>query len=599
MFNDTKKLNPKQAEAAHHPGGPILIAAGAGSGKTHTLISRIKYLLDDLRVPPSRILAITFTNKAALEMQRRIASPPELFIGTFHSFGARLLRREAQRAGRTDRFTIFDNDDSFSLLKQVLRAMNLSKETYNPPAMHALIGTVKNECALPEHAALNNAKIDPAAFTALFNEYEQALKNNNAFDFDDLIEKPVRLLRAEDDVRQKYAARYDHILIDEYQDINNAQYELVRLLAGTHNNISVVGDDAQSIYKFRGADFRNFLNFERDWPNAKIVLLEENYRSTPTILEAANSIIKNNVFQKQKNLWTGNPEGERIRVYAAQNENDEAEWIVKSAVARMRAGIALENMAIIYRTNAQSRALEQTLIAAGIPYRIFGGIRFYERKEIKDIVAGLRFAENPQDTVSAERIAKNFSQAKSRRILDHMPRLAAELTVIQLIDYFLDSTEYLEYLNNNYKNAEERLENIQGLISFAEPFGNKGLSAFLEQITLMQSHDAPQGKTGVNLMTIHLSKGLEFETVFIAGASEGILPHHRSYGTPEELEEERRLMYVAVTRAGRELAISFSNIPSRFLYEIPGNIIDFVNVKNKEGRGQPLPDEEELWLDYE
>lgn len=615
-------LNSQQRAAAEHPGGPLLIAAGAGSGKTHTLTSRIYYLLSTLAVPPEKILAITFTNKAAEEMRRRVIQDSrfriqDLFIGTFHSFGARLLRLEARRLGRTADFAIFDENDSLSIVKGIIKSYNLPKEDYAPPAVRALISNAKNELASRESHIKECGLMDSETVTALFADYELMLEKNNAFDFDDLIEKPVRLMQAHPDFLAVMQARYLHILIDEYQDINTVQYKLVRALAHKHQNISVVGDDAQSIYAFRGADFRNFLNFERDWQNATVVLLEENYRSTPTILAAANAIIKNNTLQKQKNLWTKNPAGDLIRVYAATDENDEAEWVVKEILKLTTSQVVnLENIALIYRTNAQSRALEQTLIAAGIPYRIFGGIRFYDRKEIKDILAALRLANNPADTVSAERLRKNFSKGKAVLLLHHLPDVGKTKTIIELIDYFMNTTHYLEYLKNNYQNYEDRLENIQGLISFAENFEGGDLTNFLEQATLAQGHDTPQGRKGVNLMTIHLSKGLEFNTVFVVGASEGTLPHHRSYETLEGMEEERRLMYVAITRAEKNAFLSFSNIPSRFLHEIDGDLIRFTNAENKSSRGylgrrrgagramgagraRTLPNEDELWLDYE
>lgn len=590
-------MNERQAEAARHPGGPLLIAAGAGSGKTHTLTERLRYLLNGLRVLPHRILAITFTNKAAEEMKRRANAPKELFIGTFHSFGARILRAEARRLGRSAGFTIFDEDDAASVLKRIGKNRNLSKETCGPAVLLRIVGKTKNEFVTPEAAAKGVRDIDPETARAVYDDYEAALKENNAFDFDDLIEKPVRLFREYPATLALYRGKYDHVLVDEYQDINAAQYELVRMLVGEHGNLSVVGDDAQSIYAFRGADFRNFLNFERDWPNAKIVLLEENYRSTPLILEAANDVIGNNKAQRKKNLWTKNAQGEKISVYAAKDEYAEAEWIVKTALTGTHKGTPLESCAIIYRTNAQSRPIEQALIAAGVPYRMFGGIRFYERKEIKDIVAGLRLAANPLDSVSAERLNKNFSKGKSRLLIDALPKMG-DVAPAEIIDWFVLNTNYMDYLKNNYRNAEERIENVQGLLVFARNFAQTGLTAFLEQATLTQSTDNPNGKTGVNLMSIHMSKGLEFDTVFVAGVSEGILPHHRALSSGGEMEEERRLMYVAITRAAKRLHLLFTNIPSRFLYEISGDLIEFVNTKASAAR-KGLPDEEEMWLDYE
>ena len=599
-MNTSKNMNDRQAEAAYHKGGPLLIAAGAGSGKTHTLTQRLHYLLNELKVPPARILAITFTNKAAEEMKKRAGAPKELFIGTFHSFGARLLRAEARRLGRSVGFTIFDEDDTGSLLKKIGKNRNLPKETCGPAVLSRLMGKVKSEFIAPEMAAKGTRDLDPDTARACYEDYENLLKENNAFDFDDLIEKPVQLFRNYPEVLELYRGKYDHVLIDEYQDINASQYELVRCLAGGHGNLSVVGDDAQSIYAFRGADFRNFLNFERDWPAAKIVMLEENYRSTPLILEAANDVIGHNKTQRKKNLWTKNAQGEKIQVFAAENEYMEAEWIVKTAITNWRKGKPLESMAVIYRTNAQSRPIEQALISAGVPYRMFGGIRFYERKEIKDIVAGLRLAANPLDTVSAERLDKNFSKGKSRLLIDALPKMGSA-SPSEIIDYFVSNTNYLDYLKNNYKNSQERIENVQGLLTFARDFAKDGLAAFLEQATLAQSHDNPSGKTGVNLMSIHMSKGLEFESVFVAGVGEGTLPHHRALSSGGEMEEERRLMYVAITRAAKHLHMSFSNVPSRFLYEISGDLVEFVNNKVSSNRPnrQGMPDEEEMWLDYD
>lgn len=595
-------LNPRQLEAVKHGGGPLLIAAGAGSGKTRTLTSRIAYLIES-GVQPENILAITFTNKAANEMKGRILEDSKLktensklFIGTFHSFGAKILRQEHKFFDRTKNFTIFDDDDGLSLIKKLLKNRNLDRDKYNPLIIQNRISKIKSELTNHKDSTLID---DRQLVEKIFDDYERVLAQNNAFDFDDLIEKPVKLLRLNLDILEKYQNQYHHILVDEYQDINTAQYQLIRLLAKKHKNLSVVGDDAQSIYAFRGADFRNFLNFERDWPEAKIVLLEENYRSTPTILRAANEIIKNNKLQKQKNLWTQSLEGAPIKIFAADDEPTEAEWVVHQIQnLRPSQGLRLEQVAVLYRTNAQSRAIEQALIYSRIPYQIFGGLRFYERKEIKDIVAGLRVANNPQDTVSAERLIKNFSKGKSSILLENLPRLAKELTTIQLINYFINNTDYFDYLEKNFRNHRERLENIKELLAFATNFSNQaeGLGSFLEQISLAQSHDQPEGERGVNLMTIHLAKGLEFDHVFLIGCSEGTLPHHRSYNTAEELEEERRLMYVAVTRAAKNLFLSFSHLPSRFLYEIPPELISYDGPQfNK----QNSADDEDLWIDYD
>ncbi len=569
----------------------------------------MSFLIDELLVPAERILAITFTNKAAEEMRRRTGASTGTFVGTFHSWGARLLRHEAQALGRSHAFTIFDEDDASALIKHIVKNRNLSKDTCNIPVIARFIGTIKNELISPHDAAKNcPSELNPETAIAIWEDYEQALRKSNAFDFNDLIQKPVQLFLEHPETLAVWQGKYDHILIDEYQDINAAQYQLVKMLAQCHRNLSVVGDDAQSIYAFRGADFRNFLNFERDWTGATVIMLEENYRSTPIILEAANCIIKNNIVQKPKNLWTKNPGTDRIRVYAAEDENQEAEWIVKAILTETRMKTLLENIAVLYRTNAQSRAIEQTLVAAGVPYRIFGGIRFYERKEIKDIMAALRVAANPSDTVATERLVKNFSKGKSTGLLEVLPRMGGTANAEAIINHFLHSTDYIAHLKNNYKNFRERIENVQGILAFARQFAEKGLTAFLEQATLTQSTDNPKGNRGINLMSIHMSKGLEFDAVFVAGASEGILPHHRSYSSAGEMEEERRLMYVATTRAAKRLSFSFTNIPSRFLYEIAGDLIEFVNTternKNPLASGlrrtsAPMPNEDDLWLDYE
>ena len=455
-MNYLQNLNSKQKEAVVYESGPLLIAAGAGSGKTKTLTSRIIHLIET-GVRPENILAITFTNKAANEMKNRIMNYElgigGLFVGTFHSFGARILRKEHKFLDRTTNFSIFDNDDGLSLLKQVMKNLNLNKEKFNPITYENKLSKIKSELTKPEDEL--ELKI--------YEEYEAALQKNNAFDFDDLIEKPVKIFLKHPEILKKYQNQYQHILVDEYQDINTAQYQLIKLLAQKHQHLSVVGDDAQSIYAFRGADFRNFLNFENDWPEAKVVFLEENYRSTPTILEAANGVIRNNQLQKQKSLWTKNPAGEKIRLFAAEDETAEAEWVVSQIRNLLRLNLGkLEEVAILYRTNAQSRAIEQELIVNRIPYQIFGGIRFYERKEIKDIVAGLRLANNPQDSVSAERLIKNFPKYKSQNLLENLPRLSRELSTVQIINYFINNTDYFEYIEKNYKNYQERLENIRG-----------------------------------------------------------------------------------------------------------------------------------------
>lgn len=610
-------LNPAQIEAVNHKNGPLLIAAGAGSGKTKTLTALLATLLAD-GVNPGLIIAVTFTNKAAEEMKNRVLNlesgiwkpksgtwnknrmqnskfriPNLPFIGTFHSLGVRILREEARLAGRNEKFSIFDDDDSLRLVKNVVRKLDFATDKYRPAVVAAKISRIKNELSSPKEAGLD------MKYAKIFECYEDELMKNNAFDFDDLIEKPVRILSMHPHILEKYRKKFQYLLVDEYQDVNMSQYQLIKLLAGEHKNIFVVGDDAQAIYGFRGSDFRNFLNFERDWPGAKIILLEQNYRSTKTIIAAASALIAKNKMQKPKTLWTENPQGRAIVVKEARDENEEAEWIVKqieSEIWNVEYGIKnndsqiinskfqIPSVAVLYRTNAQSRALEQALIEHDIPYEIFGGLRFHARKEVKDITAGLRYALNPRDEISRERIEKTFSRNVSGPLLKRLPGVAKTLSASELIEFFLTSTNYIAYLERNSTNPTERIENVQELMKLA---GGVDLPTFLERMSLLQSGDQPQNsrfqilgsKFLVRLTTIHLAKGLEFENVFIAGCNEGLLPHQMSMGSAEEMEEERRLMYVAMTRAKKNLCISFYDLPSRFLGELPPELLEFQGTK--------------------
>ena len=604
-------LNPAQKEAVDHKDGPILIAAGAGSGKTHTLTNRLKKLVKN-GVKPENILAITFTNKAANEMRERVFGKQEaknknqgpLFIGTFHSLGARILKKESKLVERTPTFTIFDSDDSLSLIKKLMKEADIDKEQYSPTLLQNKISTVKNEMIDP------GEYLDKIALR-IFEKYEASLIKNNGFDFDDLIEKVAKIFETHPQILEKYQNEFRYILVDEYQDVNPSQYKLVRLLAQKHQNLSVVGDDAQSIYGFRGSDFRNFLNFEQDWPNAKIVKLEQNYRSAGNIITAASAVIKNNKFQKPKDLWTENPAGSLIKIVGAESAEEEASWIAdaiqklaisNSQLKSSRSQITnyqLPITAVLYRTNAQSRSIEQEFIVRQIPYKIFGGLKFYERKEVKDIVAALRIAFNPQDSLSAERISKTFNKDVAAYLNQELPRLGKELTILELINFFLKNSHYFEYLDKHHKNSKERQENVNELINFASGF--KNLGEFLERVSLLQSADSPAKQSMingqmsvVNLMSVHLAKGLEFGNVFVIGCNEGLIPHQMSYGSQDELEEERRLMYVAMTRAKKELCLSFFNIPSRFLYEIPPELTETINLS----RGKKeLPDEDEMYLE--
>ena len=597
-----KDLNPFQKEAVEYGDGPLLIVAGAGSGKTKTLTSRLLNLLKNGAEPQS-IIAITFTNKAADEMRDRvyklISSQVDkvksenlqtykftnLFIGTFHSLGAKILRKDGKFFGRTIGFTIYDSDDSLRIIKGIIKNFNLDSKKYSAPQMQRKFSAIKSELVdLTEESADSYDTI----IKALFNEYELALKNNNAFDFDDLIEKVVRLFREQEEVFKKYQKEIKHVLVDEYQDINTAQYHFVRLLAQSHNNISVVGDDQQSIYKFRFSDFRNFLNFDRDWPGAKVVLLEQNYRSTGNIIKAASAVVANNKYQRPKTLWTENSDGELIKIIEHENSDFEASYVATLINSKLNfSNNKPASVGILYRTNSQSRAIEQALIENEIKYRIFGGLRFYERKEIKDIVAGLRYGLNPKDSVSLERLEKNFNKKIYLEFKKNLPQKSENVSPLEVIGYIIKTSDYFGYLERSYLNFKERRENIEELMNFAANF--KSLGDFLERVSLLGPLDnkdsAQTADVHVNLMTVHLAKGLEFDEVFVIGCNEGLLPHQMSYSSGDEIEEERRLMYVAMTRARNDLYLNFYNLPSRFLYEIPPQFVEFVG-------GQPLDDEE-------
>lgn len=571
---------------------PLLIVAGAGTGKTRTLTSRVVSFIEE-GVPPGEVCAITFTNKAAKEMEARIGNAlgrssgagGRPFIGTFHSLGARILRKYAGALGRTPNFVIFDDHDSFALIKKILKDLDRRKES---PALHRdKISEIKNGSAPPEKF--------PAAARDVFTRYENALRDSNAFDFDDLLQKAVLLFKKDPAALERYRRVFTHILIDEYQDLNDMQYEFIRLLAspsargGQGASVSVVGDAEQTIYGWRGSNIEIFLRFPDEWPGSNMVTLTQNYRSTKNILGAASAVIAKNAYEtkvkRATGLWTENPEGPPVTIVETVSEDAEAEWIAEKIMEGFRSGGAGDPLstAILYRTNAQSRALEQALLLRRLPYRVFGGLKFYERREIKDVIAGLRYALNPADVVSRERLEKTFSKRVFRE-LDQALRGNGSLAPLALIGLFLKSSGYLEYIERSLTNPRERRENIEELIHFAGGYGD--LPALLEEIALLQATDVladkrtPNGKE-ISLMTIHLAKGLEFDRVFVAGCVEGLLPHARSIDTKEELQEERRLMYVAMTRARGELYLSFYGIPSRFLGEIPEEHAAFENFGGK------------------
>jgi DNA helicase-2/ATP-dependent DNA helicase PcrA len=507
-----------------------------------------------------------------------------------------MARKEAGLVGRNPGFTIFDSDDSLSLIKKIIKSFNF-KEKISAAEIQNQISSVKNNLLLPEEADFKNQEI----FEEVFKEYERKLIENDAFDFDDLIEKPVRILRDNPEILKKYRRQISHILIDEYQDVNYAQYALVKFLAGDEGKISVVGDDQQAIYSWRGANFKFFLDFEKDWPQGEVVILEENYRSTGKIIKAASELIKNNANQRQKNLWTKKDEGKSVEILEAKNADEEAEWIAE----KIKGGENFGASAVLYRTNAQSRALEESLISRDIPYRIIGGLKFYERREIKDIVSALRIFANPLDSISLNRLEKLLRKKRFASFSEKWSALKAsskgKISPADLINEFLKIADYLVYLKNNFINAFERQENVKELIGFAAGFSD--LDLFLEHLALFEATDNLKDKEkAVKLTTIHLAKGLEFDKVFIAGASEGLLPHARALLSLAEIEEERRLMYVAMTRAKKELYVSFYGLPSRFISEIPvelaefkslnanHNFSDFESFKNR--------DDEEDYIDY-
>lgn len=582
MYSIIPNLNPEQQRAVHEGQRPVLIVAGAGTGKTKTLTSRIAYFIEK-GMQPYRVCAITFTNKAAQEMAARlnISKYKKLapYIGTFHSLGANILRHEAAAFHRTSDFTIFDDHDSFDLLKKIIKeiipAPNGSrgkpklKKNEVPAFFMQKISELKNR-RLDETLGMDQ---EDELVQKIFSVYERALERNNAFDFDDLIQKPVALFNAHPGILKKYQQKFDAILVDEYQDINPKQYELVSFLATGHRNLTVVGDDEQTIYTWRHADIKIFLDFNKDWQGAAIHFLEENYRSTGTIVDAASRMVQHNVFRTPKKLWTREAMGNPITLYEAWGENEEGAWIAH-AIQEIKKSAPASSMAVLYRTNAQSRAIEQALIRDAIPYRIYGGLKFYDRKEIKDAVAALRYASNQKDELSRKRLEKNLTKQKFanfKRVLTTLTHLQP----LEVINCFLAAFHYLEYLEAEFTNADERRENIAELTAFASEF--ESLPLLLERLSLLQATDDRATQTfdapTVHLSTIHLAKGLEFDAVFIAGAAEGILPHIRSIDNNTSLEEERRLMYVAMTRARKKLSISFSGIPSRFISEIPEEYI--------------------------
>ena len=628
MTDFTDGLNGEQARAVTHGDGPLLILAGAGSGKTKTLTHRIAYLIGELKVFPSRILAVTFTNKAAKEMRQRLAQLLNEdaenrqfmpWMGTFHSICVRILRMDGANIGLDKRFLIYDTDDQVSLMKQIMKARGLTDKDIKPRAVLSVISNAKNEMRSAEDFSMSARGPREQKIAELFFAYEKALKEAAALDFDDLLIKTVELLRAKSDIRQKWQRQFEYILIDEYQDTNAVQYALIKLLVNERRNLCVVGDDAQSIYSFRGADYTNILNFERDFPGTTVVKLEQNYRSTGAILDLANSLIQHNIHRTDKNLWTANGDGIDPKLWQLYSESEEALAIANEIQAQIANGRQYGDVAVLYRTNAQSYAIERALRQSYIPYKIVGGLRFLDRAVVKDVLAYLRLLYQPSDRVSFLRIvnvpkrgigtvsvakfldwndaarrdivsgllaveeADNLT-ARAKRPLLELGKILEELqqeidgSPAELIEKIIKRTGYGDFINDGTPQAEERMENIGVLLAEAKAYVD--VPAFLEEMALMSSADTA-AEQQVTLMTLHAAKGLEFPVVFLAGLEEGILPHARVFdsGNTDDIEEERRLCYVGVTRAREELFVSCAssrtqfgqigyNMPSRFLDEM-------------------------------
>lgn len=630
------KLNDRQQRAVTTTEGPLLIMAGAGSGKTRVLTHRIAYLIATNRAAPWSILAITFTNKAAREMKERVsklvgAVGEDIWVSTFHSMCVRMLRKDIERIGYNSNFTILDATDSLSVIKACMKELNIDMKRFEARAIQAMISSAKNELITPTTFEENADSYFKETASKVYHLYQKKLQSNHSLDFDDLIMKTIELFEQVPEVLEFYQRKFQFIHVDEYQDTNRAQYSLCKKLAALHHNICVVGDSDQSIYKWRGADISNILNFEKDYPEAETILLEQNYRSTGHILKAANEVIANNLSRKPKNLWTEQEDGAKIRIYRADTEHDEGYYVAGDIRRHVEQGKPYHAHAILYRTNAQSRVMEEILIKSDIPYQIVGGIKFYDRMEIKDILAYLRLISNPEDDLSLQRIinvpkrgignttvekllAHAAVEGKSlygvladlsavdlnvrmkqkleqfKTMIDHLSAMTQYLTVTELVEKMLEMTGYRElYSKDQSLEAKSRVENIDEFLSVTQQFEmrneDKTLLAFLTDLALIADIDSldddnKAGQDAVTLMTLHSAKGLEFPYVYIIGMEEGVFPHSRAFENEEEMEEERRLAYVGITRAETELVFTCansrtlfgrttSNLPSRFLDEIP------------------------------
>ena len=633
-----ESLNEQQKEAVLYNDGPLLIIAGAGAGKTKTLTTKIAYLIEEGLAHPYNVLAITFTNKAAKEMKDRLYAligdlAKKVQVSTFHSFGLKLLRENYEKLGYESNFVIMDSDDSLTVVKKIVKDLGYDPKIYNPRAIRNKISSCKNEMMTPEiyerYAVSDYEKV----MHQVYEKYEDKLKKNNSVDFDDLLLLPIKLFKENPSTLQKYQDLYQYILIDEYQDTNEAQYILSKLISAKNRKITCVGDDSQSIYSFRGANYKNILNFEKDYKDAKTILLEENYRSTSTILDAANQVIRNNKQRKDKNLWTSRGKGEKIKYYRAYNEKDEAQYVIRKIKELRNKEVEYKDIAVLYRTNAQSRVLEEEMLKENMPYRVIGSFYFYSRKEIKDLIAYLRLIHNSKDNVSLLRVintpkrgiglktienltAKADEEGTSiyeaitsgkelefKKTIEQLKSLSEELTLTELIDKVLDASGLRQELESEKTlEAEVRLENLEEFKSITKSFEERegliSLEDFLLEISLISDvEEYKDDPNRVSLMTVHSVKGLEFDHVFVVGMEEGIFPHMNSLMETSEVEEERRLCYVAITRAKDDLHLVNArrrtlfgkeqvNPVSRFIGEISKDLIE-TNVQDE------LPKQEE------
>lgn len=638
------KLNEPQREAVYHTDGPLLILAGAGSGKTRVLTHRIAYLIEERNVNPWNILAITFTNKAAGEMRERVDSlvgfgSESIWVSTFHSMCVRILRRFIDRLGYDNRFTIYDTDDQKTLMKEVCKKVAIDTKVFKERSLMSAISSAKNELILPDEFELNaGGDFAKLKIAKVYREYEAQLKANNALDFDDLLVKTVQLLQTQPDVLENYQERFRYIMVDEYQDTNTVQFQLVRLLAGKYRNLCVVGDDDQSIYKFRGANIRNILDFEHEFSDACVIKLEQNYRSMGNILNAANRVIANNKGRKEKTLWTANGEGELVHLRQFDTGYDEADFIAEDIKKEVRAGASYNDHAVLYRTNAQSRLLEEKFVAMNVPYKIVGGVNFYARREIKDLLAYLKTIDNGMDDIAVRRIINvpkrgiglttinRIQESAAERglgfyetlmapelipgigrsaakldsfaaLIEYFKGLTGQMSITDLLREVIEKTGYMESLDSEDKeDAQARKENIDELINKAAAYEEAAedrdepatLSAFLEEVALVADIDSlDEEQDYVVLMTLHSAKGLEFPHVYLAGMEDGLFPSYMTITSDDrdDLEEERRLCYVGITRAEQELTLTCArrrmvrgetqyNKISRFIKEIPAELLD-------------------------